>query len=331
MNFYLSELEQWVEYSMKGNQNKSDERKPLPKAPEPCEDDFKIVDALTNTIQALSRLPISCCLPTAALLNLFAGFSMDLGFSSSWERKKSRLPNSPKPDEERTPLMNSSILSHNCKHYSSSRQTWDLSTFPIHDGCCLELYGYRVAGTVAEMVLSLVFHHYEKSDHKPSAAWRSVICAGARMGIALQYVNIARDVARDASDGRVYLPTVWLEELGISNGEILKNPYLEEARILRLRLLNMADKIYTENFGAIDEIPQALGWNETSYNLEMTRVRHGMRAAVENYMEIGRMVRRELESGKYNIASVDRRRFKLKATVPKWRRIWVIAKVLFSR
>ena len=173
--------------------------------------------------------------------------------------------------------------------------------YPIEDEAALRLYGAQVAGTVAESCLELVFHHTQTSVSEQQR--RRIVQAGGRMGIALQYVNIARDISVDASNGRVYLPTSWLNEQGLKPEDILKDPNSTRAEILRQRLLDSAMAIYHESRGAIEELP--------------SEARGPMRVAVESYVEIGRVLR---EPG-----------YKLKAgraTVPKLRRIQVAWKAL---
>ncbi|KAF3045669.1 terpene cyclase [Didymella heteroderae] len=87
---------------------------------------------------------------------------------------------------------------------------FDTSSPPIQNEEDLKLYSERVAGTVAQMCIELIFHTYQSSLSKSEQ--RKVENAGNMMGVALQYVNIARDIAVDAKIGRVYLPTTWLSE-----------------------------------------------------------------------------------------------------------------------
>ncbi|KAH7317536.1 Squalene/phytoene synthase-domain-containing protein [Rhexocercosporidium sp. MPI-PUGE-AT-0058] len=104
--------------------------------------------------------------------------------------------------------------------------------FPIEGEYDLEVYAARVAGTVAELCLELVFFH---SYTTTTAAQRDhLVRAGGRMGIALQYVNIARDIATDAAIERVYLPTSWLRSQGLVPQDILKNPDRREMEKLRI-------------------------------------------------------------------------------------------------
>ena len=170
------------------------------------------------------------------------------------------------------------------------------SNFPIKDESELELYGARVAGTVAELCIELVYHHTLATPLE--SVRRNIVRAGGQMGIALQYVNIARDIAVDARIGRVYLPTSWLHKRDLKPSDIIENPDSATIEILRQMLLDKAMKIYSEARGAIERLPP--------------EARGPMRVAVESYMEIGRTLRR---SG-----------YKLKAgraTVPKLRRLQV--------
>ena len=171
-----------------------------------------------------------------------------------------------------------------------------LSPFPITNESTMQIYASRVAGTVAEACLQLVYHH-TPSDTSKSQRQR-VILAGGQMGIALQYVNIARDIAVDAKIRRVYLPSTWLEELKVTPEDIIKQPNSSEAEALRQRLLDKAFDIYHEAKGSIEQLP--------------LQDRASMRVAVESYMEIGRVLR--VPGYKTKVG---------RATVPKLRRLRV--------
>jgi 15-cis-phytoene synthase / lycopene beta-cyclase len=175
--------------------------------------------------------------------------------------------------------------------------------FPIKDEPDLELYARRVAGTVAELCLELVFHHSPTRAEISRKEREVMISAGGRMGIALQYVNIARDVATDAAIGRVYLPTAWLEDEGLNPQDVIKKPMGAEIERLRTRLLGKAFIDYEEARGAMAHLPP--------------EARAPMRVAVESYMEIGRVLS---EKGYKTKAG--------KATVPRQRRIRVAWKAL---
>ena len=172
---------------------------------------------------------------------------------------------------------------------------------PIQTEADLELYAERVAGTVAQMCNELIFHIYRSSQSVEEQD--RIIQAGNRMGVALQYVNIARDIAVDAKIGRVYLPKAWLKEVGITYDSVLENPNGPEIEDLRSKLLGKAFALYKEARGAIEELP--------------VEARGPIRVAVESYMEIGRVLRQ-----KGYLVKAGR------ATVPKWRRLRVAWKTL---
>jgi 15-cis-phytoene synthase/lycopene beta-cyclase len=126
------------------------------------------------------------------------------------------------------------------------------------------------------------------------------------MGHALQYVNIARDIQVDAEMGRVYLPANWLREEGLTPQDILSNPKQPKAEQLRQRLLAVAFKEYERS--------------RPTMNLLQDEFRGPLIVAVENYMEIGRVLRE-----KSGVPSKTKRG---RATVPRSRRLWVTWKSL---
>ena len=173
--------------------------------------------------------------------------------------------------------------------------------FPINDESALETYASRVAGTVAKSCLELVYHHSTTSTS--DKARKGIIHAGGRMGVALQYVNIARDITVDARIGRVYLPSSWLKEEGLTPANIVRDPKIAKVERLRQQLLDEAMRIYEGARLAIELLP--------------LEARAPMRVAVESYMEIGRVLR---TSG-YKVKAG-------RATVPKSRRLMVAWRAL---
>ncbi|KAK7756505.1 hypothetical protein SLS62_001339 [Diatrype stigma] len=228
---------------------------------------------------ALKLLPTSL-LPKEPLYELLEGFKMDLSFTQGDGRKSS-------------------------------------PQFPIKDEQTLELYAHRVASTVGELCLWLVFHH---SQTRLAPDQQAVLVAAARtMGHALQYVNIARDIKVDAAMNRVYLPTSWLKEEGPGQGpdqgglrltpeDIIRNPDQAGAETLRQRLLDLAFREYGRSRPVMGSIPDGDG------------VRGPLIVAVESYMEIGRVLRER--------AGVPCPKNPDRATVPRSRRIWVAWKNL---
>lgn len=229
---------------------------------------------------------------------------LDITYEKSYvkiERRKNLISTFPPPTQAALRLLPTSYLSptplydllkgfETDLHFSSSKP------FPIKDEHTLQNYGAQVAGTVAESCLELVFHHTKTITPESQRSW--IVQAGARMGIALQYVNIARDISVDASNRRVYLPTTWLKEEGLTPEDIIKNPTSSNAENLRQRLLNSAFEIYHEAKEAIEQLP--------------AEARGPIRVAVESYVEIGRVLRQpgyKVKAGR--------------ATVPKMRRLRV--------
>jgi 15-cis-phytoene synthase/lycopene beta-cyclase len=178
-----------------------------------------------------------------------------------------------------------------------------LEAFPIRDEDDLEIYANRVAGTVAELCLELVFHHCSNPTNISQKQREYLVSSGGRMGIALQYVNIARDIETDAAIGRVYIPTSLLAEEGLTPQAVIENPNGKAIGKFRPKLLGKAFNIYEEAKCALAKLPR--------------EARAPMRVAVESYMEIGRVLG---EKG-YKVKAG-------RATVPKMRRIGVAWKAL---
>lgn len=182
---------------------------------------------------------------------------------------------------------------------------------PIKTETDLDLYGARVAGTVALLCIQLVlFHHPGTSDTKS----KQLMAAGHDMGIALQYTNIARDLSVDAADGRCYVPPNWLKKEKLTPESFIyglkaTEPeyfFLKKVDIIRQRLLDRAFTFYRDSVAAIEDLP--------------CPARAPMRVAVESYMQIGR----ELRTPGYKVKAG-------RATVPTWKRIWVAWRALVGR
>jgi 15-cis-phytoene synthase/lycopene beta-cyclase len=181
---------------------------------------------------------------------------------------------------------------------------------PIKTESDLDLYGARVAGTVALLCIQLVLYHHPGT---PESQARRLMSAGHDMGIALQYTNIARDLGVDARDGRCYVPPDWLKKEKLTpesfvNGLKASAPedfFVKKVETVRQRLLDRAFSFYRDSVGAIEELPRP--------------ARAPMRVAVESYMQIGR----ELQSPGYKVQAG-------RATVPKWKRILVAWRALLG-
>ncbi|KAK6348818.1 hypothetical protein TWF730_009587 [Orbilia blumenaviensis] len=220
---------------------------------------------------SLEMLPIEA-LPLKPIQGLLEGFGMDLQF----------------------PSINKEVKNH-----------MSAEKFPIGTESDLKRYGYCVAGTVAELLIHLVFHHSPTKDLSLKER-EEIIQAGVNMGIALQYINISRDIAKDALMGRCYIPSDWLAEYNLTPIMVVEKPDRHGVRMLKRRMLRNAMEIYYQNKGAIEKLPTYGG------------ARKGVRGAVENYVEIGRVLLEQ--DGRMPIGN--------EATVSKTRRLWVFVKAL---
>ncbi|GAM82469.1 hypothetical protein ANO11243_004490 [Dothideomycetidae sp. 11243] len=188
--------------------------------------------------------------------------------------------------------------------------------FPIKSEADLDTYSHYVAGTVAQLCLEHCFYHFP--GNASEAERKYLISAGDLMGMALQYINIARDIEVDALMDRIYIPAIWLKKEKLTPLQAIKMIKTEASKSapsniglaaadkldrLRTRLLDRAFALYEESRPAIEKLPPD--------------VRASMRVAVESYMEIGRTLRCK--------GYVVRRG---RATVPKWRRLIVAWKAL---
>lgn len=95
----------------------------------------------------------------------------------------------------------------------------------------LELYCYRVAGTVGLMTQEVM----GLDPAYTSAPWSDrpdTSHAAVALGIANQLTNILRDVGEDCSRGRIYLPQEDLERFGYSEAELLAGTVNDNWRAL---------------------------------------------------------------------------------------------------
>lgn len=190
------------------------------------------------------------------------------------------------------------------------------ATGPIKSEADLDLYGARVAGTVALLCIQLVLFHYPGTSEVKA---KRLMEAGNNMGIALQYTNIARDLSVDAVNGRCYVPLPWLKRDKLlpetflvaltkaHNSGALDEFLVKKISDIRVRLLEKAYEFYDKGVDAIEELPR--------------EARAPMRVAVESYMQIAR----ELEKPGLVLQGLGGR-----ATVPKWKRITVAWRALLG-
>jgi phytoene synthase len=139
----------------------------------------------------------------------------------------------------------------------------DLCHRPIRDEAELELYCYRVAGSVGMMMSQVLGATGPRATRRARA-----------LGIAMQLTNIARDVAEDWDRGRCYLPESWMTRAA-DFSESLEN---ESVRDAVRRVLDKADDQYAEGRRGLDDLAPG--------------ARPGIAAAANLYRAIGDAVRR---------------------------------------
>lgn len=122
----------------------------------------------------------------------------------------------------------------------------DLTRFPVHSAQDLsalaspeelDQYTYYVAGCVGEFWTRMV------CAHRPAmAAWDvdRMSAIGVRFGKGLQLTNIVKDLARDLHNGRCYVPTQWLDEVGLKPADLLRPEQLPAFRPILLRMIRQA-------------------------------------------------------------------------------------------
>lgn len=156
---------------------------------------------------------------------------------------------------------------------------WDLSGRKYQTIGDVIDYGARVAGTVGVMMSLLMDRRSQRT-----------LARACDLGVAMQLINIARDVGEDARNGRCYLPEDWLAEEGLSSQALIADPVFTPAlgRVVE-KLLDTADMINERALTGIGDLPKAC--------------RTGVRAAALVYSAIGKQVRKS----DYN--SVDQRAF----------------------
>ena len=101
----------------------------------------------------------------------------------------------------------------------------------------LDRYTYFVAGCVGEFWTRMV------CAHRPAMRRWDVdrmSAIGVRFGKGLQLTNIVKDVARDLHNGRCYVPTQWLDEVGLKPTDLLKPESLPTFRPILLRMIRQA-------------------------------------------------------------------------------------------
>ena len=103
----------------------------------------------------------------------------------------------------------------------------------------LELYCYRVAGTVGLMtqgVIGIDSFYLSKTDKKPPDTSKAAIA----LGIANQLTNILRDVGEDRGRGRIYIPIEDLKRFNYSEEDLMAGKINDSWRQLMIFQLERA-------------------------------------------------------------------------------------------
>lgn len=165
----------------------------------------------------------------------------------------------------------------------------DLLAQPPADVSDLTNYAFGVAGTVGLMLCQLL-------GAKPEG--RS---SGTHLGIAMQLSNIARDVAEDLRNNRVYIPRTFIDHASLKRALCGQATVDQRRLILATRsVLALAEWHYTQAYEGIWTLP----W----------RVRWGILAAAMCYRQIGLEVGRDIPLS-----------WRRRTTVSAVRKGWLIA------
>ncbi|NDJ16016.1 15-cis-phytoene synthase CrtB [Myxacorys almedinensis] len=129
----------------------------------------------------------------------------------------------------------------------------------------LELYCYRVAGTVGLMSTAVM----GLDQRLQSAPWddpaaKTPIDEAIALGIANQLTNILRDVGEDARRGRIYLPMEDLVRFDYTEDDLIKGVVDERWKALMQFQIERARKFYTlaeQGISALSEDARLPVWS----------------------------------------------------------------------
>ena len=113
----------------------------------------------------------------------------------------------------------------------------DLAPPRIATEADLDLYCYRVAGAVGELMTAIL--GVSRDD-----AWG----AARALGLAMQRTNVLRDVDEDLANGRVYLAAETLERFGVDDLRTADRSALYRDQIAR------ADALYDQGLAGVDAL-----------------------------------------------------------------------------
>ncbi|MEB3314040.1 MAG: phytoene synthase, partial [Cyanobacteriota bacterium] len=170
----------------------------------------------------------------------------------------------------------------------------------------LELYCYRVAGTVGLMSTTIMgvdgqletapWCHHNPLDPTPQAI---------ALGIANQLTNILRDVGEDVRRGRIYLPLEDLQRFNYSEADLIAGVIDDRWRRLMAFQIDRARRFYQEAEAGISLLSPDARWP--------------VWAALELYQQILDVI----EENDYDV-------FSRRAYVPSWRKFLTLPGALLK-
>lgn len=152
-------------------------------------------------------------------------------------------------------------------------------------------YAHGVAGTVGLMMAEIL-----------GATSASASAHALDLGIAMQLINICRDVREDARRSRIYLPQEWLPK-GVTPETLANDPL--PAWLAVLKSIRLAEEYFVSGFIGLQYLPK--------------ESRRGIWLAGRVYREIGQEMLRKGPEG-----LLDR------TVVPKWRKLALALLCVFS-
>ncbi|KAL7754351.1 hypothetical protein RI367_000332 [Sorochytrium milnesiophthora] len=223
---------------------------------------------------------------------------------------------------------------------------WDLQydEQPVDSTADLVRYSQYVASTVGVMMTQLIFERDGRPCNSDNPATTSLLQHASDMGVALQLVNIARDLVTDARMGRIYAPPdFWVDAQLAGDGDTDSSKLGQADRKARLdarvkmcsrivatysdaRSVSAADKhkvhaILCRNAERLVNLAQEYAESaETGIKGLPCEYRAAIRAALRVYMSIGHRVLQRCNTGVYPV----------RAVVPKWRQLATVLKVLYG-
>jgi len=122
----------------------------------------------------------------------------------------------------------------------------DIERVPIRTRAQLKLYCYRVAGAVGLLSIEIFGYRHRKSRHFATL-----------LGEALQLTNILRDLAEDASRGRIYIPEEDRSRFGVTDEDFRFGRLHEGMRALLAQYAELASLRYREALAALPDEDRA--------------------------------------------------------------------------